>query len=59
VDGRVAGSWRARRGGDRLDVTVEPFEGRFPPGTGPGLEAEAADLGRFLAVEARLRLDRR
>ena len=54
VDGRVAGTWRARRTGDRLDVTVEPFGGRLPPGTRPGLEAEVADLGRFLAVEARL-----
>ena len=53
VDGRVAGTWRARRTGDRLDVTVEPFGGRLPPGTRPGLEAEVADLGRFLAVEPR------
>jgi Winged helix DNA-binding domain len=58
VDGRVAGTWRARRAGDRLDVTVEPFGDRLPPGTGPGLDAEVADLGRFLGVEARLRLDR-
>jgi hypothetical protein len=54
VDGRVAGTWRARRAGGRLDVTVEPFSGRLPRGARPGLEAEAADLGRFLAVEARL-----
>jgi len=54
VDGRVAGTWRARRAAGRLEVTVEPFAGRLPPGTGPALEAEAADLGRFLAAEARL-----
>jgi hypothetical protein len=54
VDGRVAGTWRARRTGGRLEVTVEPFTGRLPRGTGPGLEAEAADLGRFLGVETRL-----
>jgi hypothetical protein len=53
VDGRVVGTWRARRAGDRLEVTVEPF-GRLPPGVRPGLEAEVADLGRFLGVEARL-----
>jgi hypothetical protein len=58
VDGRVAGTWRARRAGDRLDVTVEPFGDRLPPGTRPGLDAEVADLGRFLGVETRLRLDR-
>jgi Winged helix DNA-binding domain len=54
VDGRVAGTWRARRAGGRLDITVEPFSGDLPRGTGPALEAEAADLGRFLAVETRL-----
>jgi hypothetical protein len=54
VDGRVAGTWRARRTGGRLEVTVEPFTGRLPRRTGPGLEAEAADLGRFLGVETRL-----
>ena len=57
VDGRVAGTWRSRRAGDRLEVTVEPF-GRLPAGARPGLEAEAADLGRFLGAEAVLGLDR-
>jgi hypothetical protein len=54
VDGRVAGTWRARRAGGRLEVSVAPFSGRLPRGAGPGLEAEAADLGRFLGVETRL-----
>jgi hypothetical protein len=54
VDGRVAGTWRARRAGGRLEVTVTPFSGRLPGGTRPALEAEAADLGRFLGVETRL-----
>jgi hypothetical protein len=57
VDGRVAGTWRSRSAGGRLGVTVEPF-GRLPAGARPGLEAEAADLGRFLGAEAVLRLDR-
>jgi Winged helix DNA-binding domain len=57
VDGRVAGTWRSRRAGGRLELMVEPF-GRLPAGAGPGLEAEAADLGRFLGVEAVLRLER-
>src|SRR5215211_937733 len=57
VDGRVAGTWRSRRAGDRLEVTVEPF-GRLPAGARPGLEAETADLGRFLGAEAVLGLDR-
>jgi hypothetical protein len=59
VDGRVAGTWRSRRTGDRLEVTVEPFAGRLPRGTRPALEAEAADLGRFLGLEARLGVDGR
>jgi hypothetical protein len=57
VDGRVAGTWRSRRAGGRLELTVEPF-GRLPRGTRPGLEAEAADLGRFLGAEAVLGLER-
>jgi DNA glycosylase AlkZ-like len=57
VDGRVAGTWRARRAAGRLEVTVQPF-GRLPAGTRPGLEAEAADLGRFLRVEVDLGVDR-
>ena len=59
ADGRVAGTWRARRTGDRLEVTVEPFAGRLPRGTGPALEAETADLGRFLGLEASLGVDGR
>jgi hypothetical protein len=59
VDGRVAGTWRARRAGDRLELTVEPFGGRLPPAARPGLETEAADVGRFLAAEPVLRVDGR
>ena len=54
VDGRVAGTWRARRAGGRREVPVPPCSGRLPGGTRPALEAEAADLGRFLGVETRL-----
>jgi hypothetical protein len=50
VDGRVAGTWRSRRAGGRLEVAVEPF-GRLPAGARPALEAEAADLSRFLGAE--------
>jgi Winged helix DNA-binding domain len=57
VDGRVAGTWRASRAAGRLEVTVAPF-GRLPAGSRPGLEAEAADLGRFLATGTVLRVDR-
>src|SRR6266545_1531913 len=53
VDGRVVGTWRlASKPGDRLTVVVEPFEPL--DGALPGLEAEAADLGRFLDATATL-----
>jgi hypothetical protein len=70
VDGRVAGTWRSQRASrrqagpgppglpDQLAVVIEPFE-RLGPKVLPGLEAEAADLGRFLGVEVSLRLDGR
>jgi hypothetical protein len=53
VDGRVVGTWRlAAKAGGRLTVAVEPFE---PLDAAlPGLEAEAADLGRFLGAAATL-----
>jgi hypothetical protein len=53
VDGRVVGTWRLDSGaGDRLTVAVEPFEPL--DGALPGLEDEAADLGRFLGAAATL-----
>ena len=55
VDGRVAGTWRQQRHGDRTVVTVEPFEA-IGPAALPGLEAEAADLGRFQRTAASLRI---
>lgn len=53
VDGRVVGTWRLQRRGQELAVRVESFE-RLSAGTHSGLEAEAADVGRFLRVPATL-----
>lgn len=50
VDGRVAGVWSRTWKAKRLIVTVEPFA-RIPR---PELEAEVADLGRFLGTPASL-----
>ncbi len=49
VDGRVVGTWRLRRAGDKRPAraAVEPFEPLDRAVTGP-LEAEVADIGRFL-----------
>jgi len=55
VDGRVVGTWKGQRKKDRLDVIVEPFE-RIGPEVYVGLEAEVADLGRFLGVRTELRV---
>jgi hypothetical protein len=57
VDGRVAGTWRQQRGRDRLTVAVEPFE-PLDEAVLPGLEAEVADLGRFLDTDAVLAVER-
>ncbi|HKF00402.1 MAG TPA: winged helix DNA-binding domain-containing protein [Actinomycetes bacterium] len=53
ADGRVVGTWRQERARDRLTILVEPFE-PLEPAVLPGLEAEAADLGRFQHAEAAL-----
>jgi Winged helix DNA-binding domain len=57
VDGRVAGTWRQRpAGAGRLTVAVQPF-GRLDRALLPACEAEAADVGRFLGVEADLAVE--
>jgi hypothetical protein len=55
IDGRVVGTWRRRRSGDRLDVALELFEA-LPENAAGALEREAADVARFLGA-ASMRLD--
>ncbi|HEY0343180.1 MAG TPA: winged helix DNA-binding domain-containing protein [Solirubrobacteraceae bacterium] len=55
VDGRVVGTWRRQRSGDRLDVALEPFEELSEDAAG-ALEREAGDVARFLGAGS-LRLD--
>lgn len=55
VDGRAAGTWKIKRSRDHLEVLVEPFD-RLAPEVEPGLEAEAADLGRFLGTRAEVQM---
>jgi hypothetical protein len=56
VDGRVVGTWRLLRGRDRVTVAVQPFQ-RLDRAVAPGLEAEAADVGRFLDADASLAVE--
>jgi winged helix DNA-binding protein len=49
VDGRVVGTWRRQRSGDRLEIALEPFEELPERATAP-LEREASDVARFLGA---------
>ena len=53
VDGKIAGVWTRKRTSRGIAITVTPFED-LPPEVTPGLEEEAADIGRFLGAEATL-----
>jgi hypothetical protein len=57
VNGRVVGRWSTTRGCDGLAITPELFETPLsadPDAVRAGLQAEVADLGRFLGLQARL-----
>jgi hypothetical protein len=58
VNGSVVAVWATERRRRRLDVVVEPF-GELPGEVRASLEAEVADLGRFLATTATVVLERR
>jgi uncharacterized protein YcaQ len=49
VDGRAAGTWKSERRKSQLHVSIEPFE-PLASEVYAGLEAEIADLARFLEV---------
>jgi len=55
VDGRIAGTWKLRRGRGRASVVVDPFE-PLRRARLAELEAEVADVGRFLGDEADLEI---
>lgn len=55
ADGRVVGTWAQAWRRREITVSVTPF-GRLDPVLLPGLEAEAADLGRFQGVPASLQV---
>jgi hypothetical protein len=55
VDGLAVATWSSTRRARHLGVTVEPFD-ELPLRVHAGLEAEVADVGRFLGVTASLQL---
>jgi hypothetical protein len=55
VDGRAVATWSSTRRARHLEVTVEPF-GRLSGRVRAGLEAEVADVGRFLPADATLKI---
>ncbi len=55
VDGRVVGTWKSERKKNSLHVMVEPFD-QLTSEVYAGLEAEVADLARFLRQRTSLRV---
>ena len=55
VDGRALGTWKSKQSKNHLEVALEPFE-PLAPELHAGLEAEVADIARFLETRARLRV---
>jgi len=53
VDGCAVGVWKSKRKNNHLDVVAEAFEPLVPQ-VYPGLEAEVADIARFLGVQGSL-----
>ncbi|HEX2915352.1 MAG TPA: winged helix DNA-binding domain-containing protein [Chloroflexia bacterium] len=51
VNGRIVGTWKSARRKNRLEISLEPFE-PLTHEAQTGLEAEANDIGRFLATES-------
>jgi hypothetical protein len=55
VNGRAVGTWKSERRKGQMVVSVEPFE-PLAPEVYAGLEAEIADVGRFLEVAITMRV---
>jgi Winged helix DNA-binding domain len=57
ANGRAIGAWTLRKAGGRGQVQVEPFEG-MSRAIRAGIEAEVADIGRFLDLPVTLEIAR-
>ncbi len=51
VNGQAIGTWKSSLRKQQLDIVVEPFE-QLSPDVQPRLEAEAADMARFLGRQS-------
>lgn len=56
VDGRAVGTWSLRRSGGSALVALSPFE-CLPAEIEKGIGIEAADVGRFLGMEATVKIE--
>ena len=56
LDGVTRGRWQLKRSRRALTISITPFE-TLPPARLPELEAEVADIGRFLGQAAALQLE--
>ena len=50
VDGRAVGTWKVVRRGKQMEIQIDPFES-MPAKSTPYIEAEAANIARFLGIE--------
>jgi Winged helix DNA-binding domain len=57
VEGLAVGTWRTKRQRNRLDVTIDSFQ-KLGTDLVRAIEAEAADIGRFLEIETLLSVRR-
>ncbi len=57
AEGRAAGIWSCKSRSGRLRMRVEPFEG-IPKAVRAGIDAEAADMSRFLGLRVELEFGR-
>ena len=51
IDGRAVATWARKRTGQKLSITVSPFES-LSDDVRVGIDEEVEDIGRFLGVEA-------
>ena len=56
LDGVVRGGWQLKRGRRQVTVIVTPFD-ELPPERLPQLEAEVADVARYLGQAGTLQLE--